>query len=131
MGYQIDLSSGTNVAGSVVQLSFPRGSFTFAKTSHNRVILSIFNLAETTSSIKLPINLPKLLGQSPKSVFEEVSKWIHQDKMSLQQNGEAKWSLSQGPFPSRFVCSAPPPKNKREKYFAPRKLFLPTYWVTF
>ena len=89
MGYHIDSSSGTNVAGSVVQLSFTRRSYTFAKDSHNKVIPSIFNLAETTSRIKLdlPISLPKFLGQSPKSVFEEVSKWIHQDKMSLEPNG--------------------------------------------
>ena len=66
--------------------------YTFAKDSHNRVILNIFNLAETTSSIRLPISLPKFLDQSPKSVFKEVSKWILQEKMSLESNGPSQFS---------------------------------------
>ena len=108
--------------------------YTFAKDSHNRVILNIFNLAETTSSIRLPISLPKFLDQSPKSVFKEVSKWILQekwvlnpmDRRSLAQTifGEAKWSLNQGSFRLRFVCPHPTTKKINGKItFYSKKAF--------
>ena len=63
-GCQVCSFSGKNVAGSAIQLSFTWRTWinTFAKDLHIMVILSIFKSVETTSSIRLPINLPKFLG---------------------------------------------------------------------